>query len=50
MNLIILDSSSTEAEVKKFFEELGSGSQSQVPPESAGGDDEQFEREAEVFI
>lgn len=43
----IVDSSSTEAEVKKFFEELGSGSPSQVPPESSGGDDEQFERDIE---
>lgn len=34
----------------KFFDELGSGSPSQIPDESAGGDDEEFEKTEERKI
>ncbi|KAG8223497.1 hypothetical protein J437_LFUL004965, partial [Ladona fulva] len=43
----IIDEHSNEVERNKFFEELGSGSPSTIAPESAGGDDLEFERETE---
>lgn len=42
-HVTVVDSSSTEVEFQKFFSELGSGSQSQVPDETKGGDDQEFE-------
>lgn len=44
----IIDESATESEVAEFFQILGGGSQSQVADESAGGDDEAFERNQET--
>ncbi|XP_067013400.2 gelsolin, cytoplasmic isoform X2 [Anabrus simplex] len=46
----VIDAYSNEAEVAKFFEELGSGSPSDVPDESAGGDDESFEKNQESVV
>ncbi|KAK9889979.1 hypothetical protein WA026_008790 [Henosepilachna vigintioctopunctata] len=39
----IIDEYSTESEADAFFKNLGSGSKSEVPPESEGEDDKQFE-------
>lgn len=40
----IIDESATENEIADFFRTLGGGSQADIPDESAGGDDEQFEK------
>lgn len=42
------DEYSTEREVSRFFEELGSGSTGEVAEETDGGDDSEFERKQEV--
>ncbi|KAL1131315.1 hypothetical protein AAG570_010933, partial [Ranatra chinensis] len=49
-HVTIIDSSSTETEIKKFFTELGSGSEAQIPDESAGGDDQEFEKNQEAVV
>ncbi|XP_063391915.1 gelsolin, cytoplasmic-like isoform X1 [Cydia fagiglandana] len=46
----ILDQYSTETDIQKFFTALGSGSKDSVPEESAGGDDQAFERSEEQTI
>lgn len=46
----IVDESSTEDEVAQFFEKLGSGSPTEVPDESAGGDDQEFEANQEKTV
>lgn len=46
--LKLLDSSSSEDEIEKFFKELGSGSAKQVPP--AVDDDQEFEKTETVNI
>lgn len=43
----IIDESSSDREREEFFEILGSGSPSEVPSESNGGDDKQFEANQE---
>ncbi|XP_075227987.1 actin depolymerizing venom protein gelsolin 1-like [Lycorma delicatula] len=49
-HVTIVDSSSTETEVQKFFTELGSGSPSQVPDETKGGDDQEFESKQDATV
>lgn len=48
--MIFLDQFSSEDEVQQFFEALGFGSSKQVPDESIGGDDEEFERKEESVV
>ncbi|XP_071439636.1 gelsolin, cytoplasmic [Hetaerina americana] len=45
--VIIVDEHATEVERNRFFTELGSGSPSEIAPESAGGDDLDFERQTD---
>ena len=42
--VIVVDEYSNENEVQEFFDALGRGSPNEVPDESAGGDDEDFEQ------
>jgi len=46
----VIDEFSTQNEVESFFTTLGSGSPGDVPEESAGGDDEQFESTEERTV
>ncbi|XP_052746020.1 gelsolin [Bicyclus anynana] len=46
----IIDQYSSEVDVQKFFTNLGSGSRDLVPEESAGGDDQAFERNEENSV
>ncbi|KAF5272844.1 hypothetical protein FQR65_LT00440 [Abscondita terminalis] len=46
----VLDEFSLPTEVDEFFQVLGNGSPSEVPDESAGGDDEQFESSQERTV
>lgn len=46
----VIDEFSTQDEIDKFFEVLGSGSPDQVPDESVGGDDDAFERNEERVV
>ncbi|KAJ2941906.1 hypothetical protein O0L34_g10721 [Tuta absoluta] len=46
----IIDQYSNEVDVQKFFTALGSGNRQLVPDESAGGDDQQFERSEEQSV
>ncbi|XP_017785495.1 PREDICTED: gelsolin, cytoplasmic [Nicrophorus vespilloides] len=46
----IIDEYSTSSEYDEYFSKLGEGSQSEVPDESAGGDDEQFEKQQEHVV
>ncbi|KAI5636800.1 gelsolin repeat domain-containing protein [Phthorimaea operculella] len=46
----IIDQYSSEVDVQKFFTALGSGNRQLVPDESAGGDDQQFERSEEQSV
>jgi len=46
----IIDESSSNDEVKEFFTKLGSGSPSEIKEESAGGDDEAFEKSLEASV
>lgn len=48
--ITVIDETSTEGEVKRFFELLGGGSPLDVPDESAGGDDETFESSVEKVV
>lgn len=48
--IIILDETSTAGEQQQFFEELGSGSPDEVKPSDAGGDDTDFDQQAQVSI
>lgn len=43
----IIEPASSQSDVDEFFTALGGGSLNEVPEESAGGDDEQFEKGAE---
>lgn len=46
----IIDQYSSEVDTQKFFTALGSGNRALVPEESAGGDDQQFERGEEQTV
>ncbi|KAL4703497.1 hypothetical protein ACJJTC_011299 [Scirpophaga incertulas] len=46
----IIDQYSSEVDIQKFFTTLGSGSPNSVPEESAGGDDQTFERNEEQSV
>ncbi|CAB3252660.1 unnamed protein product [Arctia plantaginis] len=46
----IIDQYSSEVDVQKFFTALGSGSKDIVPEDSAGGDDQAFERSEEQSV
>lgn len=46
----IIDEASSEDEIQEFFDKLGSGSPSEVPEESAGGDDQEFESSQERTV
>ncbi|XP_013196391.1 gelsolin [Amyelois transitella] len=46
----IVDQYSSEVDVQKFFTALGSGARNMVPEESAGGDDQAFERSEEQNV
>lgn len=46
----IIDQYSSDADVQKFFSSLGSGSRDLVPEDSAGGDDQTFERNEESSV
>ncbi|XP_073966838.1 gelsolin, cytoplasmic-like [Choristoneura fumiferana] len=46
----ILDQYSSETDIQKFFTALGSGTKDSVPEESAGGDDQAFERSEEQTV
>ncbi|XP_034839069.1 gelsolin-like isoform X2 [Maniola hyperantus] len=46
----IIDQYSSEVDVQKFFTNLGSGSKDLVPEESAGGDDQTFEKKEESSV
>lgn len=46
----IIDEFSSPSDTNKFFEALGSGSRDEVPEESAGGDDQAFERNEEQSV
>ncbi|XP_046975986.1 gelsolin-like [Vanessa cardui] len=45
-----IDQYSSEADIQKFFTLLGSGSKDLVPEESAGGDDQTFEKNEEKSV
>ncbi|XP_047542944.1 actin depolymerising venom protein gelsolin 1-like [Vanessa atalanta] len=45
-----IDQYSSESDVQKFFTYLGSGSKDLVPEESAGGDDQTFEKNEEKSV
>ncbi|XP_075989889.1 gelsolin-like [Anticarsia gemmatalis] len=46
----IIDQYSSDVDVDKFFTALGSGAKDSVPEESAGGDDQAFERSEESSV
>ncbi|CAK1553244.1 unnamed protein product [Leptosia nina] len=46
----IIDKYSSEVDIQKFFTALGSGSKDLVPEDSAGGDDQAFERNEENTV
>ncbi|XP_039762538.1 gelsolin-like [Pararge aegeria] len=46
----IIDQYSSDVDVQKFFTNLGSGSRDLVPKESAGGDDQTFEKNEESSV
>ncbi|CAG4969294.1 unnamed protein product [Colias eurytheme] len=46
----IIDKFSSDVDVQKFFTALGSGSKDVLPEESAGGDDQAFERNEEDTV
>ncbi|XP_072946726.1 actin depolymerising venom protein gelsolin 1-like [Epargyreus clarus] len=46
----IIDQYSSEVDIQKFFTALGSGSKDLVPEDSAGGDDQTFERKEEQDV
>ncbi|KAJ8704961.1 hypothetical protein PYW08_012281 [Mythimna loreyi] len=46
----IVDQFSSDVDVQKFFTALGSGTKDLVPEESAGGDDQAFERNEEASV
>lgn len=46
----IIDQYSSEVDIQRFFTALGSGSRDIVPEESAGGDDQAFERNEEQSV
>ncbi|KAG7306669.1 hypothetical protein JYU34_008091 [Plutella xylostella] len=46
----IVDQYSSQADVERFFTALGSGSRDSVPEDSAGGDDQAFERNEEQTV
>ncbi|XP_061381862.1 gelsolin-like [Danaus plexippus] len=46
----IIDQYSSDVDVDKFFTSLGSGSKNLVPDESAGGDDQTFEKNEERSV
>lgn len=49
-HVTVLDGSSTADELAKFFEVLGSGSANAVPEQSAGGDDQEFEKKQDATV
>lgn len=46
----IIDEASSDDEIQEFFTKLGSGSPAEVPEESAGGDDQEFEASQERAV
>lgn len=50
LQFVVADEASSEGEVEEFFTKLGSGSAADVPDETAGGDDEQFESSQERVV
>ncbi|XP_049954281.1 gelsolin, cytoplasmic isoform X1 [Schistocerca serialis cubense] len=48
--VIVIDEYSNDVEVIKFFEELGSGSPTEIPDEDEGGDDVNFEKTQEAVV
>ncbi|KAJ8706515.1 hypothetical protein PYW07_012593 [Mythimna separata] len=49
-NIEIIDIDSNESDFQKFFEALGSGDKDSVAEAAEGGDDEEFERGADVEV
>ncbi|XP_014292137.1 gelsolin, cytoplasmic isoform X1 [Halyomorpha halys] len=49
-HVTVIDNSSSQTEVQKFFSELGSGSANQVPNESPTDDDQDFERNLDATV
>nr|ATU82520.1 venom gelsolin [Lethocerus distinctifemur] len=49
-HVTVIDNTSTDDEVQKFFKELGSGSSSQVADAPTGGDDTDFEKTQESTV
>lgn len=48
--ITVIDEFSQESEVQRFFTALGGGSIADIPDESAGGDDEQYESNEERTV